>query len=92
MRVSSAFSLPLRFTALRLTKEGNQITAYIDVRSLHAGQGYRRGGFISCPMLRAVIPMMGRYAKLRMILLRLNKYRLFCKQASDGVILEMFHP
>ena len=90
MRVSSAFFLPLRFTALRLTKEGNQIMADIDVRSLRAGQGHRRGIFISCPVLRAVIPMMGKFAKLRMMLLPINKFKSFCKQAFYGLHLKCF--
>lgn len=47
----------LRFIVLRVTDEGNQIT--IDVKPLQAGCGHTKGIFISCPILRAIIPVKG---------------------------------
>lgn len=62
-RVSNAFLLPLRFTTLRATDKGNQITA--NLRPWQAGS--RTGFAPSCLVLRAIIPVkvMGRFAKLR---------------------------
>lgn len=73
-RVSNAFLLPFRFTTLRATDKGNQITA--NLRPWQAGN--RKGFAPSCPVLRAIIPVkvMGRCAKLRrQTLLSLNEYK-----------------
>ena len=73
-RVSNAFLLPFRFTTLRATDKGNQITA--NLRPWQAGN--RKGFAPSCPVLRAIIPVkvMGRFAKLRrQTLLSLNEYK-----------------
>ena len=73
-RVSNAFLLPLRFTTLRATDKGNQITA--NLRPWQAGS--RMGFAPSCPVLRAIIPVKvtGRFAKpRRQMLLSLNEYK-----------------
>lgn len=72
-----------------MTYEGNQST--VDVKPLQAGHRHRKGIFISCPILRAVIPVkvIGRFGKLRRtMLLSLDKYKSFCRKATHGVTLD----
>lgn len=95
-KVSNAFLLPLRFTTLKATDKGNQITA--NLRPWQAGSGNRTGFAPSYTILRAIIPVkvMGRFAKLRrQMFLSLNEYKKFCKMVTQGVITcdgKMFHP
>lgn len=63
-----------------MTYEGNQIT--VDVKLLQAGHRHRKGVFISCPVLRAVIlvRVVGRFGKLRRTVL--------LSKATHGVTLD----
>lgn len=56
-RVSSAFFLPLSFTALRATDEGNQTT--VNVRPWQAGCGNRTGIFTQLSCLEGTNPCEG---------------------------------